>query len=439
MAQQMHRRKSSREEDENLMILPSGDIQQPPELQSNGGFHGVLPTPPPRNRVSSTPGQPLQPLSLSPSYPTSPPSAGPYRTSFGAPRAPSGSNGHPSSPFRSTFGHGRSHSRAGSVSGSFAPPLPSPLSGTFPVNGSHPQPHSHNRTTSFSKSNSNGSDQLTLPTSNPSDLSNGVPSTKPNRRHSRLHSRNLSIFFPRPGSLPESSISEDGTQEIQVHIDEEAPVTDMPSAGSSAPYAEHKQKLKGFTFGGKPSPDSDGSTPSSATSTSRRGHHHKHSVSHNFFSFLEPGSQGDPSDLHTQPTPIPVSPWNPISPFPDSAASTKTAFSPTANGVGHQHDHEHDHDHDHDHAHSHGPKSPNAIFHYEPTGPRIAPSAVAATIGQFLLGAWLWVSGQQIGSLSCTGLGYWVVFDSFGVGLTTILPKYLSKKSLQSKIKRPYG
>lgn len=314
-----------------------------------------------------------------------------------------------------------------------------PLSGTFPVNGSHPQPHSHNRTTSFSKSNSNGSDQLTLPTSNPSDLSNGVPSTKPNRRHSRLHSRNLSIFFPRPGSLPESSISEDGTQEIQVHIDEEAPVTDMPSAGSSAPYAEHKQKLKGFTFGGKPSPDSDGSTPSSATSTSRRGHHHKHSVSHNFFSFLEPGSQGDPSDLHTQPTPIPVSPWNPISPFPDSAASTKTAFSPTANGVGHQHDHEHDHDHDHDHAHSHGPKSPNAIFHYEPTGPRIAPSAVAATIGQFLLGAWLWVSGQQIGSLSCTGLGYWVVFDSFGVGLTTILPKYLSKKSLQSKIKRPYG
>ena len=69
---------------------------------------------------------------------------------------------------------------------------------------------------------------------------------------------------------------------------------------------------------------------------------------------------------------------------------------------------------------------------------------IAFVVGilQFILGAWLWVRGQQIGSLSVTGLGYWVVFDAFGVGLSTVLPVWLdrqSAKTLDGKIRRPYG
>jgi hypothetical protein len=34
---------------------------------------------------------------------------------------------------------------------------------------------------------------------------------------------------------------------------------------------------------------------------------------------------------------------------------------------------------------------------------------------QFMLGAWLWVCGKQIGLLLVTGLGYWIMFDAFSV------------------------
>ncbi|KAG2746914.1 hypothetical protein P692DRAFT_20835473 [Suillus brevipes Sb2] len=54
--------------------------------------------------------------------------------------------------------------------------------------------------------------------------------------------------------------------------------------------------------------------------TARRGHHHKHSLSHNFFSFLDPARQPQPEakseELHTAPTPAPMSPWSPVSNAP---------------------------------------------------------------------------------------------------------------------------
>ncbi|OBZ78830.1 hypothetical protein A0H81_00365 [Grifola frondosa] len=81
--------------------------------------------------------------------------------------------------------------------------------------------------------------------------------------------------------------------------------------------------------------------------TLRRRHHHKHSLSYNFFSFLEL------RDLHT---PVPLSPWAPISSFSHRR---------------------------------------------------------------------LWVAGEQVGSLACTGLGYWV-FDVFGVALGHVLLGYLA-------------
>ena len=58
---------------------------------------------------------------------------------------------------------------------------------------------------------------------------------------------------------------------------------------------------------------------------------------------------------------------------------------------------------------------------------------------QFVLGAWLWITGQQVGSLASTGLGYWVVFDALGVVLGHILPNRLARPEMRAETRRPYG
>lgn len=236
-----------------------------------------------------------------------------------------------------------------------------------------------------------------------------------------------------------------------IHVDEEAPISTVPSAGSSVSLPGSRQKAPptplgaGFTFGARP-PGVEGElmtgghTPMSATS--RRGHHHKHSMSHNFFSFLEPGANGRPAsppheELHTQPTPVPVSPWTPMSAFPQSAKATTTSFP--ANG---HPELEHQHTGDTQaQAQAHGHHHQHVDVHEEPKNP---PGAVVVGVLQFVLGAWLWVCGQQIGSLAVTGLGYWVVFDAFGVGLGSVLPNWLDLKHPKaavgrSNIRRAYG
>ena len=69
----------------------------------------------------------------------------------------------------------------------------------------------------------------------------------------------------------------------------------------------------------------------------------------------------------------------------------------------------------------------------------ILDSKAGTSIWQFIIGAWLWVTGQQVGSLACTGLGYWVVFDAFGVALGHVLPSYLAGQSVRVDARRPYG
>ena len=52
----------------------------------------------------------------------------------------------------------------------------------------------------------------------------------------------------------------------------------------------------------------------------------------------------------------------------------------------------------------------------------------------------MWVVGQQIGALSCTGLGYWVVFDAMGVAVSRVVPGWLAMRSdAKTKVRRPYG
>ena len=412
---QIHPRKST--EDAVLPvdtdITPNG-IHHHSETVHDPGKKKHLALPPERRRVGSTPG-PYSP------NPTPPPSAGHTRTSFPAQLSSSitGSAGHPSSPLRPSFptqsnsysqsqshshshSHTHSHSHSRTRSTPFSPP---------PHLHLHPSPAPS--PTAFSFPTSPTSPDLTTP------VSNGF-ATLPahSRRHTRLHSRNLSVFFPRPDSLSHPTIEEDGAQELNFTAEVTAPVSTIPNASSSVSVTPSGQLGAGFTFGGRP-PNSADLLPSqpqvSAGGTSRRGHHHKHSLSHNFFSFLEPGTQT--ATLHTQPTPIPVSPWSPISPIPPSAAPNKTSFPTTQR----QHADRRQQDH-----------SP---------APPVSRSALPCAIGQFVLGAWLWVVGQQIASLGCTGLGYWVVFDAMGVAVHWIIPGWLAVRDRHTKarLRRPYG
>lgn len=400
-----------------------------------------------RIRVTSTPAAP-SPLPdrfpTSQSHSPNPPSASPYRTSFSIPRSSQnglnalhGSNTpkhHQPPAMRQSLSlpspH-NSHSRTRSVSGPFSPSTPSPLATSFPIPQSASYPP---------QGLASGSSTIVLgspPKGNGLSNGNGLPSpplsnsAAHTRRHSRLHSRNLSVFFPRPGSLPVTTIDEDGAQEVNFAPSQSFSSVNgsgegvlMPSASSPAPG--QRTFREGFTFGARPPGSGSESDPSlEASKTSRRGHHHKHSLSHNFFSFLEPG--GD-QELHTQPTLTPASPWNPISPFPVQKSDSIQS--------------EVDHTYDTDSMSGHGL---GVIPHEKsPIGqPRAPPevdvAACAMAAVQFTLGASLWVVGQQIGSLSCTGLGYWVVFDSFGVGLGHILPGYLAKSELQVGTQRSYG
>ncbi|KAH9829248.1 uncharacterized protein C8Q71DRAFT_444080 [Rhodofomes roseus] len=411
----MHRRRSSKEDaevDPDNFKFPRP--QTPPVVSANGanGLNGhahlELPPSPPRTRVVSTPS-----TNGMPSYLDPPPSAGHQRTTFGAPRPLSMINGsslpprrHQSPAMRQSLSlPGNSHSRARSISGPFSPASPSPLSFSFPADGTPSGKLPASATAPEMRTKENGISP-----------SPSLSSQAHTRRHSRIHSRNLSVFFPRPGTLPSTAIAEDGAQEITYGGSPEG--VPMPSASPGPGNREFRQ---GFSFGGQ-APTSAPSHPmrpmghssSSSNGNSRRGHHHKHSLSHSFFSFLEPGANHD--ELHTTPAPVPVSPWMPISPFLETPVDEKQ--TPLLNG------------------HATRDQSPPGKIR---APPRIAPEAVGAAVTEFLLGVWLWITAQQVGSLACTGLGYWVVFDALGVALAHIVPGYLASPSTQAQYRRPFG
>ena len=306
-----------------------------------------------------------------------PPSAGPHTTSFGN-RANLNGDGR-------TLLSRSSHSRTKSLStnsNEFVPPLRSPLSNSFsPRRSMFPPPPDSPSFGTFAFPQSVSAPDMQT------SSSSGQPNTSRRHTHNRIHSRNLSVFFPKPGTLPEPTIEEDS-------MDVPAPVTTMRERPSNDGLRA------GFRFGGMPSTSDNSLTPSSSSGSrpSRRGHHHKHSMSHNFFSFLEPGS-------HRSETPL--------SSGPPSASSTMTDF---ADGV-----------------------APPLVVPTAPVVPAVHPLAVVSCAVEAVLGAAVWVTGQQTGSLSCAGLGYWVVFDSFGVALSRVIPGYLAQDSMQSRNRRTYG
>lgn len=225
------------------------------------------------------------------------------------------------------------------------------------------------------------------------------------RRHSRMHSRNLSLFFPRP----HATISEDLPSDI-----ESAPNNNPQSktdlhipASQSEPFQIGHDRTASFSFGSSgsmPKSDSAGAVPAGVTA--RRGHHHKHSLSHNFFSFLDPARQPQPEakseELHTAPTPAPMSPWSPVSNVQsgESASSSKVDLTTGTSSR----------------SSSASPAPSQLPYHYLNLS-KDGLLARVACILQLCLGGLVWVRGQAIGSLACTGLGYWVVFDAFGIAV----------------------
>ncbi|KAG8745434.1 hypothetical protein FRC12_014543 [Ceratobasidium sp. 428] len=347
----------------------------PPSAPSNKQTFSTLAPPPvtsiPMNRHNRAPSV-YEPL-----YGSNPPSAPPMRQTFGLPTSPTKL---PASPFR--------------VNG--FPPPPSPSTGSS-GNGNSPQ---------------------------------GVGMDSRRRSHARVHSRNLSVYFPRPGATSGSavaSIAEDGDgdgdidaegQEIEVGVNGngQAPIQLIPPPNANGGPRGFGD---GFRFGGLPAdagvPAADGS---GAAAPKRRGHHHKHSLSHNFFSFMEPGAANGPKASQTFPSlvsPIPATPWGPITPFPHSSTTPsfpqftsssqnflvpdppRRARSPL-----------------------HAPHEAGHLSTYVRELPPGSKRALVFGVMEFMVGAAMWVAGQRKGSLACTGLGYWVVFDAMGVAMGVV-------------------
>ncbi|KAG8761331.1 hypothetical protein FRC14_004736 [Serendipita sp. 396] len=473
---------------------------------------------PQRTRVISNPGAGNGPI---------PHSAGPYRTSFNV-GLPNGSPNHTRSGSSSSFASQRSD-------GTGVPSRPSFSVAAAPGQGSPPPfgPYgAHTRSTSstsdlainqpfrsaFSSISEDGPiSDLSAPgqsvvngTGDPSQQQSQLPqpaqsSMSSPRRHARIHSRNLSIYFPRPGSTAVPAIAEDGSQEIEAPVADISSTTPTPMTGrsryshSSNPHSAtspppRSQFGGGFKFGGKPplsassthnsvssigSVDSSGEMTRDSTSTSdqgpssvpmskagtaqtgltqnttssRRGHHHRHSLSHSFFSFLEPGSTPNPSPGYNQhrrnpssglsvtvtsPPPTSTAPssavsqvsgWGPLTPF----STTATAFPPaqilppkrTAS--------------------FHASSLPNpstqrssSLMSKLLTLPNRMRNGLVLGVVECLIGCALWVIAQHVESLACAGLAYWVVFDALGA-ILGIYGKLIDSGAGLGSLKQPYG
>jgi len=345
----MHRRKSSKEDlddSDTFVLIPDNEPTTAPTLTAAPVRLGLP--------------------QLGPGIPARPPTVR---------RPPSISlNSPPSSPFRA------SHTRIRSISsGPFIPPVSSPLSNTFHV-PLHPF--------------------------EPGQLDVAAEGHRGHgRRHSRMHSRNLSIFFPRPHAtisedLPsdvESAPNDNSQSQIDLHI----------PTSQSEPLQIGHDRTASFSFGSSgsmPKSNSTGAVPAGVTA--RRGHHHKHSLSHNFFSFLDPARQSQPEakteELHTAPTPAPMSPWSPVSNVQGGESAISGNVDLTTGTSSRS---------------SSASPAPSRSPYFSLNISKDGLLARVACILQFCLGGLLWVRGQAIGSLACTGLGYWVVFDAFGIAV----------------------
>lgn len=189
------------------------------------------------------------------------------------------------------------------------------------------------------------------------------------RKHSRIHERNLSAFFPRPG---------------------------QEGAGYGDTFGESNHVHEVY--------DNHTLAPTSSkveetTSKNRRGHHHRHSLSHNFSTSLDPSRL--PSDLYPLKSPNISSPSSMTAPI--NSASTNYLPVPT---------------YSQNNKYSRLPSTLRFLL-LTLSLPFGTKAAITLSCAQIILGATLWIAGQNGESLSTTGLGYLVVFDGMG-GLSRV-------------------
>lgn len=223
------------------------------------------------------------------------------------------------------------------------------------------------------------------------------------RKHSRIHERNLSAFFPRPGTGP--SVGYGDVFEDPNGAQRKASISDIPSPSSAG----------------------TGSMPSTADSRGdrRRGHHHKHSVSHQFFSLLDPN---DPNSVN-----LPSSAVSSTGSFVSAPHSANPyAPLPTPLPV----------------PYSHLATPFRLLLYVALQLPASTQFALALSAVQIILGATMWITGQSGESLSVTGLGYLVVFDGMG-GLSSVLVEggkgveglwsIMGSATVASSVRLPFG
>ncbi|WVN89534.1 uncharacterized protein L203_104759 [Cryptococcus depauperatus CBS 7841] len=217
-----------------------------------------------------------------------------------------------------------------------------------------------------------------------------------------IHSRNLSLYFPQPGQLPKKDNDNNAlvpSPEMDILI---------PSTVSMAGEKQAFGGTSNWSFG----QPNDGSETKLLTPevkrSKRRGHHHKHSLSHNFFSFLDP-TQTNPTlsqppqvsevQFKADNTPAPV----PLPRFPATDTSTPSLVP-----------------------------LPAASLKLDLYGKLLS----GLSLLELVLGAGLWIEGQLSGWKCLAGVGYLVVFDALGLGVAVIARKegggWLS-------IRRPFG
>ncbi|GAA5913806.1 uncharacterized protein JCM6883_003999 [Sporobolomyces salmoneus] len=233
---------------------------------------------------------------------------------------------------------------------------------------------------------------------------------KHSREHSRIHARNLSEFFPRPGQSPGRGYGGTYEDPHSRSIDSPSRTTDISSPAAGG-----------------------GGTPTSPRAQNRRGHHHRHSVSHNLFPFLDPSSPGSQSNASFSA----ASPTKP--PFHSLSSPSASASEPFL-------------------AASHS--SFRQRFGFLPLILQLPlysllrlpfPSsqfALLIAFTQMSLGATLWIQGQAGESLSVTGLGYLVVFDGLGTISKIVLGNgggldqwriEMGRTSTGENLQQPYG
>ncbi|CEL54869.1 Zinc transporter 6 OS=Danio rerio GN=slc30a6 PE=2 SV=1 [Rhizoctonia solani AG-1 IB] len=387
----MHRRKTSKETSENeesatAEIETGVPAQQDTSPGPGTNGSGVYDSGP---RGPSSPTQPH--VSVRAPSAGTPPSAPSSRQAFGN-LVPPAMNRHSRAPsvYEPLYGNPPS-----------APPTKQSFSPTSPTGQPPPSPW-----------------RSAFPPASPSTSPQSQTGSR--RGHGRVHSRNLSVYFPRPGQASGTGVAPiaedtDG-QEIEYTANGDAPIQLIP-----APNGTQSRGLNnGFKFGGLPM---DADTPSASGGGKRRGHHHKHSLSHNFFSFMEPGLSSQ-----SAPSPIPESPWAPLTPFPQTATTT-SALTPSASLVPDAPRR----------AHSplHAPRS--GTVGYLQDLPPGSKRALVFGFVEFILGGMVWVAGQRRGSLACAGLGYWVVFDAMGVGMGVVGRELALGGAMGETVTRPFG